>query len=108
MKTTLTVKESARLIELGVDPKMASNTTITDYDLDMVYYAPRFSVGDLINILPKEISDSVLGMEYDSEFHQWWVGYNSVSLKSAPELIDALNTLLIWCLEQKIIKLKED
>lgn len=118
MKTKLTVEESQRLIELGVNPKMASNTTITDYDLDMVYYAPRFSVGDLINILPKEIEDSNLNIistqvKNHKKVSGWIVtyvnNYNDLafgdeSVFQSPELIDALNKLAIWCLENNHIK----
>lgn len=123
MKTILTVEESQRLIDLGVDPKMASTTCInfngtyayvsgeeSETVRDCVngqYYTEEcmcFSIADILSILPKEIDDSVLGMEYDSEFKQWWAGYNAVSLKSAPELIDALNKLAIWCLENGHLK----
>lgn len=114
MKTRLTIEESAQLIELGIDQKMASEWEIVDTTdendpnsfLDYEEY-PIFSLTNLLSILPKEIEDSVLGMEYDSEFKQWWAGYNAVSLKSAPELIDALNSLLIWVLENNLNQEKQ-
>ena len=116
MKTELTVEESARLIELGVDPKMASNTTITDYDLDMVYYAPRFSVGDLINILPKEIDGYHLSIEAtDDGYDVAYILYNRNdgllflgAIPTAPELIDSLYSLLIWAIENGHVKTNKD
>ena len=113
MKTTLTVEESQRLIELGVDPKMASRET---FIFDKI-----FTLYDLLSILPKEIDGYELNMsankcEYFVSYILWDTMDGGDYIKdilsfkqfSAPELIDALNQLLIWCLEQKIIKRKED
>lgn len=114
MKTVLTPEESQRLIDLGVDPKLASNEQYVESDkvLNGIELPPElkpcFTLTNLLSILPKEIDERNLSMEYDSEFKQWYIGYNLWHLKSAPELIDALYSLLIWCLENKIIKLKED
>ena len=105
MKTQLTVEESDKLIKLGVDAKLASKHTLgTSADIPNVYRKvdggkPIFTLSDLLSILPKEINGSDLGMEYDSEFQQWWAGYNAVSLEPAHELIDALYQLLIWVLK---------
>ena len=113
MKTTLTVEESQRLIELGVDPKMASRETFIFDKISTLY--------DLLSILPKEIDGYELNMsankcEYFVSYILWDTMDEGDYIKdilsfkqfSAPELIDALNQLLIWCLEQKIIKRKED
>ena len=121
MKTTLTVEESARLIELGVDSKLASERKYVDKTeensnqfLNIEEY-PRFTLSDLLSILPKEIKIHRDGDTLSMIYHcgQWRVGYTNCTeycdhTKVAPELIDALNQLLIWCLEQKIIKLKEE
>ena len=45
MKTLLTVKESQRLIDLGVDPKLASRET---FIFDKI-----FTLDDILTILPK-------------------------------------------------------
>lgn len=118
MKTTLTVEESQRLIELGVDPKLASYKEsnfyngISNEELK-VYHL--FTLMDLLSILPKEIKIHRDGDNLSMIYHcgKWRVGYTNCAeycnhTKVAPELIDALNQLLIWCLENKIIKLKED
>ena len=112
MKTELTIEESAKLIELDVDKKLASIKEFVPIHPEVLKgnaeyakpwgWMPKFTLTDILSILPKEIKDSVLGMEYDSEFKQWWAGYNAVSLKSAPELIDALYQLLIWTIENKV------
>ena len=143
MKTILTVEESARLIELGVDPKMAKSVcldfngtyayisveetkTVVDW-VNMEYYTEQpvvFTLTNILSILPKEIEDSnldIISTQVDIKNHKkisgWMVTYldshndlafGDESIFQAPELIDALNQLLIWCLENKIIKLNKD
>lgn len=160
MKTTLTPEESQRLIELGVDPKMATMCMLyftesdtsepipssevwedcgkllcnisdevenveckivpidSDYDQSSKEETPIFTIADILSILPKEINGYHLNIDAMPEGYN--VGYilwdeDTDAVKDflnysyfAPELIDALNTLLVWCLEQKTIKLKED
>ena len=134
MKTTLTPEESQRLIDLGVDPKMASTTCInfngtyayvSGEESETVrncvndqYYTEEckcFSIADFLSILPKEIKIHRDGDTLSMIYHcgQWRVGYTHCAeycnhTKVAPELIDALNSLLIWVLKNKIIKLKEE
>ena len=156
MKTKLTVEESARLIELGVDPKMASMCMLyfaesdtsepipssevwedcgkllcnisdevesveckivpidSDYDQSSKEETPIFTLADILSILPKEIKIHRDGDTLSMIYHcgQWRVGYTNCAeycdhTQVAPELIDALYSLLVWCLENKI-KLKED
>ena len=140
MKTKLTVEESAKLIELGVDPKLASmvswkqtedwarksvlpnkeHLTLKPFR-PMVMGFERFEVkdvftrADILNILPKEIEiegeKEVLNIVMDN--YGALVGYPKFHEKHGcafvnPELINSLNMLLVWCLENKIIKLKEN
>lgn len=120
MKTTLTIEESARLIELGVDPKLASKKEFVDIHPEVLKgnaeYArpwgwfPRFTLADILSILPKEIEfinrDDTgchfrLGIEWNVSLKEWAVGCGMY--KSAPELIDALYQLLIWMLENNYV-----
>ena len=110
MKTQLTAEQSAKLIELGVSPERASESESSvaygngARGIMKVPEMPIFTLGDILDILPKENDGSNLGMEYDCELKQWWVGYNARLLESAPELIDALYSLLVWCLEKGYVK----
>ena len=116
IKTTLTVEESARLIELGVDPKMASMKGFVPLLPEVLKgnaeYAkpwgwfPKFRLEDILSILPKEIE--IEGEKEDLNIVMdnfgALVGYPKFHEKHgcafvAPELIDALNQLLIWYLE---------
>ena len=120
MKTTLTIEQSQKLIDLGVDAKLASEHHVGRWehysngsypDPDSV--SPLFSLSDLFSILPKEIDGYHLNIEavpkgYNVAYFLWgedapWSGMimDSKCKRYAPELIDALNSLLIWCLTEK-------
>lgn len=117
MKTELTIEESAKLIELGVDPKLASKEFATTI-YEQKYNDPRhpiFTLSDIISILPKEIEDNGVTedlniiMSNDSVYVSY--PYIHERLKVfivAPELIDALYQLLIWCLEQGFVNSNSD
>ncbi len=109
MKTELTVEESQRLIDLGVDPKLASKC-----DVAMKIGAgvrgiikrpdpkPIFTLTDILTILPKEIDGYNLTVKAspnmsDMFWHAKYDCYGSMlNLFVAPELIDALYQLLCW------------
>ncbi|MDE6649781.1 MAG: hypothetical protein K2K45_07610 [Muribaculaceae bacterium] len=114
MKDKLTVEESTRLIELGVDAKLASKHTLgvqIPTDIPNVYRKidggePIFTLADLISILPKEIDCYYLNIS--AYMAEWCVSYERTSCcdifeikcsRSAPELIDALYQLAIYVLE---------
>ena len=121
MKTILTVEESARLIQLGVDPKMASLKKFVNIHPEVLKgnaeYAkpwgwfPKFRLEDIMSILPKEIE--IEGEKEDLNIVMdnfgALVGYPKFHEKHGcafvnPELIDALNKLAIWCLEYGHLK----
>lgn len=127
MKTILTIEESQRLIDLGVDPKLASECVSAMKVcasgrgiIRLPESNPIFTLTDLLSILP----ESYFSEEYYAEMNlsievlngKWFVNYRYYSggelaaqdvERESPELIDALYQLLIWCLESKIIKLKK-
>ena len=122
MKTILTIEESQRLIDLGVDPKLASMKEFVPIHPEVLKgnaeYAkpwgwfPKFRLEDILSILPKEINGYHLNIEASEQGYEvcykLWDTYHFMGATESPELIDALYSLLIWCLESKIIKLKED
>lgn len=120
MKTQLTAEESAKLIELGVSPERASERT-SDYTdinntgrpLERRELLPIFTLGDLIGILPKEPKYDSIGRpftlhirEYKGDWRVWYARDGGDAMigsgKHSPELIDALYSLLVWCLEKGI------
>ena len=110
MKTQLTAEESAKLIELGVSPGKANGLWLPGTDAII-----PFALSDLIDILPKEIRHN--GCTYKLNIDYPPIGmvaarYNTEdddldSLKGClcEELIDALYSLLVWCLEKRYAKL---
>lgn len=112
MKTQLTASESAKLIELGVSPERASerNSSVAYGNgargIMKSPEIPVFTLADLIDILPKEINREHL--EIGTDDGEWYAEYNNTTLPSsysfAPELIDALYSLLLWCLEKGYVK----
>lgn len=119
MKTTLTIEESARLIELGVDAKLASVSKYL-YNKNTSQHSKVFifTLSDILSILPKEIttSETIMGDDFTSDIEinwcsnvrLWKCGYTClprpVDVGCAPELIDSLNQLLIYVIEQGYLK----
>ena len=123
MKTQLTAEESAKLIELGVSPERASARTFDLKDvnnlgkpLERRELSPVFTLADILDILPKGICHEGLWIKLRITTwidEPWFAGYqNQVGVYvtpneapfSAPELIDALYSLLVWCLEKEYVK----
>ncbi|MBD5296493.1 MAG: hypothetical protein HDS21_00195 [Bacteroides sp.] len=116
MKTELTIEESTKLIELGVDSKLASIKEFVNIHPEVLKgnaeYAkpwgwfPKFRLEDILSILPKEIDGYYLNMS--ACMNEWYAYYMKIEIlgrrtilhtNSSPELIDALYKLLIWVIE---------
>ncbi|WP_290146414.1 hypothetical protein [Paramuribaculum intestinale] len=113
MKTQLATSESAKLIELGVSRSKANGIW-----LPYVTEVQPFTLIDILDILPKKITfghrtNCRLKMQpiissKDRISEVWQACYLHTSLKAnaeAPELIDALYSLLVWCMEEGYVKL---
>lgn len=125
MKTELTIEESTKLIGLGVDKKLASIKGFVSIHPEVLKgnaeyakpwgWMPKFTLTDLLSILPKEIDSNILvinstGFNKKTEkLEEGWsvfyvnykydVVFGEESIFSAPELIDALYQLLCWVIE---------
>ncbi len=108
MKNELTVEQSAQLIELGVNPKLASGSQYVDtkemkggIELPPVE-KPVFRLSDILAILPKEIDVDGVTMHIviDGLADEWQACYyGRCNIKGNfhnTELIDALYLLLCW------------
>ena len=127
IKTTLTVEESDRLIDLGVDPKLASECISAMKVcasgrgiIRLPESKPIYTLADILSILPKEIEDSnldIISTQVDIKNHKKVSGWIATYIDShndltftdglvfqAPELIDALYQLLIWILKNGYLK----
>lgn len=108
MKAILTLEESAKLIDLGIDPKLSSKETFI--------FNKIFTLTDILSILPKEIEYHHLDIEasnagYHVSYMLWDScdeAYHYMGATERPELIDALNSLLIWAIENKYVTPKQE
>ena len=111
MKTQLTASESAKLIELGVSPGKANGLWLPGTDAII-----PFALADILDILPKEIKRNAYSnytFNILADNHYWDVEYrywggdhadDTLALFESEELIDALYSLLVWCLEKGYVK----
>ena len=121
MKQKLTIEESAKLIKLGAEAKLASRHTLgvqIPTGIPNIYRKeedskPIFTLTDLLSILPKEIEIEGEKEDLNIVMDNWGalVGYPKFHEKHgcafvSPELIDALYQLLIWCINKHHINLK--
>lgn len=117
MKDKLTPEQSQRLIELGVDVSKASGSTEVPCG-NMICHEKIFNLSDVLSLLPKEIiADTIMGedwpcplsMRWDENRHLWVTAYETLprpaDVGNAPELIDALYELLVWCITNKHLNL---
>lgn len=113
MKTELTKEESARLIELGISPKWASQELIENI-YQKEYSEPRlkvFTLADILSIIPKEfkVNTNIAVLVISTHHGIWTVGYednlgNYINYINQ-ELIDSLYQLLIWAIEHKYVNI---
>ncbi|WP_289758891.1 hypothetical protein [uncultured Duncaniella sp.] len=125
MKTRLTAEESAKLIELGVSPERASEIKVEVEEpsegCPNIYCSdvkrPIFTLTDILDILPKEFNVSGTSARLQVYNHpaEYWIAsyvtYDGGTLtyqnpcSAEKELINALYSLLVWCLEKGYVKL---
>ncbi len=114
LKTLLTPEQSAKLIELGVSPERASESKYNRY---YQRYNPIFTLADILDILPKEfnVSGTPARLQMYNHSAEYWIVsyviYDGATLtyqklcSTGAGLIDALYSLLLWCLEKGYVKL---
>jgi hypothetical protein len=119
MKQFTTPEQTAKLIELGFEkPK---SEVKAEQAGDYAWFNPAYSIGELIEMLPKTIEEEIwwgdekgkigvwglvintLGVEY-----MWDVSYErayscAIYAESNPELIDALYAMLVKLKEEGVI-----
>ncbi len=117
MKNELSIEQSAHLIDLGVDPKLASKeVALTVYERE--YNDPRhpvFTLDDVIEALPQKLGGynlcikgvkngyEVSYLRFDTFTSQWAYLCDRIV---TPELIDALYRLLCWVANDVLYKSK--
>ena len=120
----LSIKQVQELQELGFDVEKYASMCWFAYTSDIPAYEkeynlsthdiycyessslepiPTLSIGDIIEILPKEIEEKILNIFVFGE--TWSVGWEGIQYYGSNTLIDALFETLKWCIKQKHIAL---
>ena len=109
MKQYLSPEQTAKLIELGFEkPK---NEVKAEQAGDYAWYNPAYSIGELIEMLPRVISNKKFDYATINIFHDtinWVVGYVDTNdimrfITSDIEFIDALCTMCRKLKEEGVI-----
>ena len=130
MKQQLTKEQSRRLIELGVPTEKASSSVVEETQGNGCSWTyPVFTIGDLLEVLPKDIrvekswgESLIYDININVKHRKWWVSYRydiyqedvfgreeytgcyDEGIFSGGQLIDALFDLVVWCVENGYIK----
>lgn len=130
MKTELTLEQSAKLIELGVDASLASKCQVQHeadfevetkivphdefcYEMASLNPQPIFTLTDILTILPKEViynrvSENLTIFIDNNKSTATYPFYNSNDADfESPELIDSLYQLLIWTITNGYLNQKK-
>ncbi len=119
----LNVEQVQELQELGFDVKKYSsaciigakdrNKYIVDrglivlhmgfMEIEVIEYHETMTIGDIIDVLPKEIEENVLNIFAFGK--TWSVGWEGIQYWGGDTLIDALFEILKWCIKNKHIAL---
>ena len=97
MKQYTSTEQTAKLIELGFEkPRLLyfGNKTIGDY---------AYTIGELIEMLPKSYDSEGLSIEYHYMADVWIVRYPTKILIHKEELVDALYEMAIKLKEEGVI-----
>lgn len=101
MKQYLTENQSVKLRVLGFPQR--THFIVGSYGMKL----PRFtySVGDLLEFLPKKIDEIPLSLRPNDT--QWQVGYNGICTVTEEELVDALFNLIMAPFIMSVIEKNE-
>lgn len=125
MKNKLTIKQSAKLIERGIQKEQATEVHV-EYDKNIKpIIHPIFTLTDLLIIIPKIIKDNK-GIDYtlsldfvyakDNSMNTYWAAaYNywssestlTLVFKKDSELIDVLSNLLLWTIDNGCFRVEK-
>lgn len=117
MKTELTIEQSRQLNECGISASTYASSVLTFNDSVSEWTnrgTPIFTLTDIIKLVPTNkpfaFAEHYLNIYFELAGHRWVVQYldydkddDVIVEKSAPELIDALFLLCLWCIDKGYI-----
>jgi len=121
-----TIEQSKKLLELGLNPGTADmhyikiireNDVIYMPELlyeDKEYDIPCWSLGALLEVMPKSLEDEVnyyeITVYYSGIGCEWYLGYITIDMRRTLEvfhntsLIEAAYNMVVWLIENKYLK----
>ena len=96
MQQYTTTEQTAKLIELGFEPKQAPADGAWADD-------ENYSIGELIEMVPPRIQGWDLSIDYDASWARWLVYYNPDTVSQATELVYALFNMIVKLKEKGVI-----
>lgn len=120
MKTELTIEQSQRLIECGINASAYTSTVLTFNDPVSQWTnrgTPIFTLTDLMKLLPPRKpfanAEAYLNIHFELAGHKWVAQYldydkddDVIAEESAPELIDALYSLCLWGIKRGYVEIQ--
>lgn len=101
MKQNTTPKQTAKLIELGVEKPCSIVSVEPIYGMGGISVAKAYSIGELMEMLPGRINGIDLTIDRYYAFEQWHIYYDaSQYFTKQTELIDALYDMIIMLKEK--------
>ena len=104
MKQYTTPEQTAKLIELGFVPKAKIKEVRTVHSEVVVDHDCNFTIGELIEMLPKQFNGELLGIATVTwSYAKWVVRYPYAIIVYNNELIDALYAMILMLKEEGVI-----
>lgn len=111
MKQYTTQEQTAKLIELGFErPKSMAEYDLPagDWRIGSVGIRKAYSIGELIEMLPRYIEDKGATIDIGFDMFSWVIAYLNIPQEyvyctSGLELIDALYEMIIKLKEEKLL-----
>ena len=103
MKQCTTPEQTTTLIELGVEKPSSIASVEPIYGLGGISVAKDYSIGELIEMLPRDRGGCPLIIDGTLIFEKWAVYYEGAKGFSRDELIDALYDMVIKLKEEGVI-----
>lgn len=103
MRQFTTPEQTAKLIELGFEKPKIASPRLKRVD-GVPTFELRYTIGELIEMLPPKLGGHHLSIERYIEYDQWLVCYEiSMSGSIAPELCDALYNMIVRLKKEGVI-----
>lgn len=103
MKQYTNESQTAKLIELGFEKPSSIASVEPIYGMGGISVAKAYTIGELIEMLPKEYKSEELSIGRHNMANVWIVRYPTKIFIHKEELVDALYNMLVKLKEEGVI-----